>query len=209
MRWFLFALPDAVLLTDAEIQNQKCDTLAKAAVYFGTQRQQRPHKPASIFHKEKKLSGDCGDEIQFQVYFRLSRKIFIEELGWHGLTFDDVDWEHRAACLRSKPEMYQLWLSKQSTGFCATGVNMGHWFDATVTSCPNCFRPAEAVGHLLHCKDAGRIKLASTKAPIDLVPICTILIPGTGHSKIVAPVAKDNTLCDCVTTLKIPSTFTF
>ena len=55
--------------------------------------------------------------------------------------------------------MYQLWLSKQSTGFCATGVNMGHWFDATVTSCPNCSRPAEAAGQLLHYKDASRTKL--------------------------------------------------
>jgi hypothetical protein len=73
--------------------------------------------------------------------------------------FDDVDWERRAACLKGKPEMYQLWLSKQSTDFCATGINMGRWF-RTVTSCPNCSScPAVTVDHLFCCKDVGRTKL--------------------------------------------------
>ena len=36
---------------------------------------------------------------------------------------------------------------------------MGRWFDATVTSCPNCSSPKETAGHLLRCKDAGRTKL--------------------------------------------------
>jgi hypothetical protein len=61
--------------------------------------------------------------------------------------------------MRGKPEMYQLWLSKQSTGFCATGVNMGHWFDATVAWCLNCSCLAETADHLLRCRDAGRTKL--------------------------------------------------
>jgi hypothetical protein len=73
--------------------------------------------------------------------------------------FDVLDWKCQAACLKGKPKMYQLWLSKQSTGFCATGINMGRWFDATVTSCPNCSCPAETADHLLHCKDVGRTKL--------------------------------------------------
>jgi hypothetical protein len=154
-------------LTLLEKLNCKCDTLAKTAVYLGAansarathQRQSLPHEPASVFHKGKKLSNDCGDEIRFQVYLRIARKFFVEELGWHGATFDDVDWDQRDACLRGKPEMYQLWLSKQSTGFCATGVNMGRWFDATVTSCPNCSSPKETAGHLLRCKDVGRTKL--------------------------------------------------
>jgi hypothetical protein len=73
--------------------------------------------------------------------------------------FDDVDWERRAACLKGKPEMYQLWLSKQSTDFCATGINMGRWY-RTVTSCPNCSScPAVTVDHLFRCKDVGRTKL--------------------------------------------------
>jgi hypothetical protein len=73
--------------------------------------------------------------------------------------FNDVDWERHAACLKGKPEVYQLWLSKQSTGFYAMGVNMGRWFNATVTSCPNCSCPAETADHLLRCKNVGRTKL--------------------------------------------------
>ena len=102
-------------LTLLEKLNCKCDTLAKTAVYFGAansaratlQRQLLPHEPASVFHKGKKLSNDCDDEIRFQVYLRIARKCFVEELGWHGATFDDVDWDQRAACLRGKPVMYQ------------------------------------------------------------------------------------------------------
>ena len=141
--------------------------MAKAAIYLGASlnvlpthhRRLFPHKPASVFHQEEKLSSNCGDAIRFQVYLRAAHKFFILELGGHGSMFNDVDdWERRAACLKGKPEMYQLWLSKQSTNFCATGVNMGRWF-GTVTSCPNCSScPAVTVDHLFRCKDVGRTK---------------------------------------------------
>jgi hypothetical protein len=41
-------------------------------------------------------------------------------LGWLRERFDQVAWTNLGRALQSKPDMYQLWLSKQCIGICAT-----------------------------------------------------------------------------------------
>ena len=151
-------------MTLLEQLNCKCDSLAKLALVTNLERcddpslcqQQLPFESAAVFYKGKKIRGDCGAEIWFQVGRKEARSFYLNELGWLAATFDSVDWEARDKVLASKPDMFRLWLCKQTSSFCATGKNMGRWFGSEVTCCPNCHAPDEDALHLLHCPDHGR-----------------------------------------------------
>jgi hypothetical protein len=138
-------------MTLLERLNCKCDGLAKAAVHNGIsnppentkQRQRLPLESAAIYYKGAKISTKCGTEIRFQAGRVAARKFYLDELGWLASTFDSVDWEARDRSLSSKPDMFKIWLFKQGSSFCATGKNLGRWFDDPVTCCPNCHCPEE------------------------------------------------------------------
>ena len=155
-------------MTILEKLNDKCDAYAKGAVHrgiqecppeVGRQRQLLPLETTAIFYEGQKIVGECGSEVRFQIGKQEARQYYITQLGWYAATFDNVDWKSRDKALCDKPDMFKMWLCKQSSSFCATGKNMGRWFGSEHTSCPNCNAPDEDAAHLLHCRDAGRFAL--------------------------------------------------
>jgi hypothetical protein len=112
-----------------------------------------------VYYNSVKLSIECGSEIRFQVGKSKACQYYINSLGWFASTFDSINWEARDKALDSKPDMFKIWLSKQGSGFCATGKNMQHWFGDKITHCPNCGGAHEDAAHLLHCPDTGRFSL--------------------------------------------------
>ena len=44
---------------------------------------------------------------------------------WLNKQFDEVDWEHLDLALKTKTDMYKIWRSKQTSGFCGTRVQVG------------------------------------------------------------------------------------
>lgn len=155
-------------MTLLERLNSKCDGLAKGAVSRGIlecprdmskARQLLPMETAAIFHDNNKISGECGAEIRFHIGLVEARAFYITQLGWYAATFDNVDWKSRDKCLSPKPDMFKMWIFKQSSKFCASGRNMGRWFNSEHTSCPNCGLEDEDSSHLMHCGDAGRFGL--------------------------------------------------
>ena len=62
-------------------------------------------------------------------------------LGWSLERFHSVAWHALDVALKPKPDMFQLWLSKQCIGICATRRNMAHIQDILDDKCPNCLRP--------------------------------------------------------------------
>jgi hypothetical protein len=106
-----------------------------------------------------KISGECGREIQFQIGKVDGREFYITQLGWYATAFDNVDWKSRNSALHGKPDLFKMWLFKQSLSFCPSGKNMGRWFGSEHTSCPNRNTPDEDAAHLLHCRDPGRFSL--------------------------------------------------
>lgn len=148
--------------------NKTCDSLAKEAVSRGIlecaaavpiQRQLLPLEGAAVFHEGSKISGECGAEIRYQIGKRQARRFYISQLGWHAQVFDNIDWKARDRALEGTPDMFRQWLFKQSSGWCASGKNMGRWYNSEFTSCPNCNVKQEDAAHLLHCSDAGRYSL--------------------------------------------------
>ena len=86
---------------------------------------------AAIVLGSVKPTTDVGAKVQFclgkkealQFYTKLTEIINVcnvEGLGWSTHQFNQVVWDSLDLALRSKPDMFQVWLSKQCIGICAT-----------------------------------------------------------------------------------------
>ena len=69
----------------------------------------------------------------------------------HKDLFDNVAWEAMGAALNIKPQLFQLWVTKQVSGFCATGKIMKKFRYQAHETCPCCKLPGvvEDTAHLL------------------------------------------------------------
>eukprot|EP00956_Cyclotella_meneghiniana_P022163 scaffold41439_cov51-Cyclotella_meneghiniana.AAC.1 len=148
--------------------NYRCDELAKQAVKKGIHfshiaspmtQQMLPMELVAVFHSVQKISGECGSEIRYQIGKVEARDFYITKLGWYAAVFDNVDWTARDKVLSRKPDMFRMWVFKQSSGFISSGKNMRRWFGSEHTQCPNCGTKDEDAQHLMHCPDPGRYAL--------------------------------------------------
>eukprot|EP00956_Cyclotella_meneghiniana_P033377 scaffold95526_cov21-Cyclotella_meneghiniana.AAC.1 len=90
---------------------------------------------------------------------RRKRDFYITKLGWYAAVFDNVDWTARDKVLSRKPDMFRMWVYKQSSGFISSGKNMRRWFGSEHSQCPNCGKEDDDAQHLMHCPDPGRYAL--------------------------------------------------
>ena len=164
-------------LTLAQQLNVICDDLAKAAARKAIQQhpnlyippsQLLPHEQIAVYVDTFKQTSDPKEAIRYSCGKNLARRFLTTEIGWSTTQFDLVDWDNLHGCLRSKPEGFRTWLSKQHSNFCATGLQMKRWFNTEDSSCPSCGAPDERAEHLCRCKNDDRRKLL-TDCTADLV----------------------------------------
>ncbi len=74
-------------------------------------------------------------------------------LGWSDTKFESVNWKALEHAICNKPEGFQLWLSKQAIGVCATQKNTARIQDILDDRCPNCRHRREDSTHLNKCTD--------------------------------------------------------
>ena len=97
--------------------NCKCDSLAKAAWLRSKDMkfdpsyaaQRLPLETAMLCYDGKKICGECGEEIRYQVGRKEARHFYLTELGWMAATFHAVDWPARDKSLTKTPEMFQIY----------------------------------------------------------------------------------------------------
>ena len=84
----------------------------------------------------------------------------MNEEGWTGEQFDEVDWTRLHGALGNTLEGYKTWLAKQHTGFCGTRVQVGYYNGNPNgdLSCPNC-REREDASHLCLWPNEDRVRL--------------------------------------------------
>jgi hypothetical protein len=80
-----------------------------------------------MFYNGWKISGECGCEIRFQIRKVEAREFYITQLGWYATAFDSVVWKSRDRALHGKPDMFKMWVFKQSSSFHA--IQAGIWAD--------------------------------------------------------------------------------
>jgi hypothetical protein len=74
--------------------------------------------------------------------------------------FNKVDWEHLDLALQTKSDLYKIWRSKQTSGFCGTCVQVGRYTgqDSPDKRYPN--SPCqETAAHLMRCPGKNRMQL--------------------------------------------------
>jgi hypothetical protein len=125
---------------------------------------------AAIVLDSVKLTTDIGAEVRFRLGKEEALRFYTKPkevsngrnmggLGWSTHWFYQVAWDSLDLVLRSKPDMFQVWLSKQCIGICATWKNMAWIQDLLDDECPNCLQPQETSQHLNRCPDKGHTLL--------------------------------------------------
>ena len=120
-----------------------------------------PLEHAAIFIREEKSTSDVSKEVRYCLGKEDARKFYTAPrkekrggLGWSVERFDQVTWELLHAMLEPKPDMYGLWLAKQSSDMCAMRYNMARRSKTLQgrldNKCPNCGL-VEKAAHLNVC----------------------------------------------------------
>jgi hypothetical protein len=166
------------MLTLEQQLNAICDGLANNAIarYLarGRVRDGCPHflplEKAAVVLDGVKLMTDVGPEVHVQLGMEEAERFYTKPcnivngvnkggLGWSPQRFHAVAWKALDTALKSKPDMFQLWLSKQCIGICAMRKNMKRIQDLLDDKCPNCNHPRETSDHLNRCPKAGQTLL--------------------------------------------------
>ncbi len=88
-----------------------------------------------MFINNEKATTDVGPNARYLLGAEEARRFYTSPrvvvrgvnkggLGWSGERFNQVAWTALDRALQSKPDMYQLWLSKQCIGISATRRNL-------------------------------------------------------------------------------------
>ena len=114
--------------------NTRYNRLTKKAVHraivTGMRREGKQllhREDAAVFVGTRKLMRDIAKTVRYEVGKEHARNYLINQEGWTGKQFDEVDWDRLYGALGNKPEGYKTWLAKQHTGFCGTRVKVGYY----------------------------------------------------------------------------------
>ena len=152
-------------LSTAEQLNCMCDALSKEALGKGIRditsptTNMLPWELDAVFFSDGKATSDPAVMLRIELGHREARRFLTHGMGWSPLQFDLVAWKHLDATLRSKPLAFRLWLAKQHSGFCATGIMMKQCKMSEDDRCPSCWRRKERAKHLYKCLSAARLAL--------------------------------------------------
>jgi hypothetical protein len=109
-----------------------------------------------------KVTGNISPSLCFHASKELARNYLWNHTRgkWPNERFDKVDWEHLEQALKNKANMYKIWRSKQTSGFCGTQAKVRMYSGELVPEkrCPNCGRQ-ETAAHLVLCPDNNRTRL--------------------------------------------------
>ena len=145
--------------------NCMCDALAKGALDKGIREQHTsttnmlPRELAAVFFTDGKATSDPAEMLRIELGHREARRFLTNEIGWTPLQFELVAWKHLNATLASKPLAFRLWLAKQHSNFCATGLMMKQCNMSDDDRCPSCWRHKERAEHLCKCPSEARSAL--------------------------------------------------
>ena len=163
-------------LSLVEQLNCVCDGLAKAAVTRSlmdatprTDRYLLSLEHEAVYVGDDKSKTDVSAEVRYclgeaeaRAFYTAPKTTWGRRLGWSEERFDQVEWGKLASTLDQKPDMYGIWLYKQSSGTCATRHYLAKQAKTLAgqldNKCPNCGR-AETSKHLNQFPSEYRTKL--------------------------------------------------
>lgn len=150
-----------------QVMNIRCDSLANQAVtkaittgMTGNPKQLLPSEDDAVFVNNRKLTGDLGKDVRYEVGKEKARDHLTSSENWSDEKCNEVGWDFLHSAMEKKLDGYKIWLSKQHTRHCRTQVQVGYYSgnpDGDV-SCPNC-GAKETAAHLCLCPNEDRVRL--------------------------------------------------
>lgn len=148
--------------------NCTCDALAKTAASraIDAHRETRPPptdmlplESVALFINQHRITSDPTNCLRYLLGKTAAKHFLTLEQGWSDDVFESVGWDWLHQVLLSKPVMFRLWLSKQHSNFCATGLHMKRCRLSDDDRCPSCWSCKERARHLCTCPSESRTKL--------------------------------------------------
>ena len=136
-------------LTLKQQLNCVCDTLAKCAVakailqgHHRTITQLLPKEDVALIIKGNNITDDITQPLRIHASKEAARRHLTsrKKKPRTKACFNEIDWDHLELAQKNKPDMYKIWRSKQSSGFCGTRVQVAR-YSGNINpdvSCPNC-----------------------------------------------------------------------
>jgi hypothetical protein len=102
-----------------------------------------PREDVALIVWGDKIMGNISSSLHFHTRKSVACKYHIHQRKKGKCTtkqFKEVDWEHLDQALKSKPNNYKVWRSKQTSGFCSTHMQVGLYSGEMYPDkrCPNC-----------------------------------------------------------------------
>jgi hypothetical protein len=101
-----------------------------------------PREDVALVIWGNKVTGNISTPLRFHASKELARSYLQTQTRdkWTNECFEEVDWEHLDIALKNKADMYKVWQSKQTSGFCGTRVKVGMYLGEMTPDewCPNC-----------------------------------------------------------------------
>ena len=152
-------------LSLAEKLNCMCDSLAKDGLRRGMEsgyadtHNLLPNELSAVMFPSGKASSDPADYLRQSLGHREAQAFYTTEKDWSLEKFNLISWDDLHATLLGKPLGFRIWLSKQSSDFCATGRQMKRCKMSDDDRCPSCWKKNENAGHLCICPSEARSSL--------------------------------------------------
>jgi hypothetical protein len=79
---------------------------------------------------------------------RVAKEYFISRKYVSGNLFDHIYWDGMEIVMKSFPQMFRTWITKQVAHFNGTNRQLSRWDKTVKNECPNCQRADESTSHI-------------------------------------------------------------
>jgi hypothetical protein len=87
---------------------------------------------------------------------RAAKEYFISRKYVSENFFDHIYWDGMEMVMKSFPQMFRTWITKQVAHFNGTNRQLSRWDKTVKNVCPNCQRKDESTSHITRCTATGR-----------------------------------------------------
>jgi hypothetical protein len=142
--------------------NCGCDHGAKDKIYStveeGVQRQREfPLEPLALFVGGEKVTTESGSLIRFEAHQKEAKAVMLERKVLDPSTFEEVAWRHVHRTLHDLPIMFRIFACKQVFDIAAVNYFVNKRDKSVCKTCPSCTVADETTGHILFCREEGRV----------------------------------------------------
>jgi hypothetical protein len=142
--------------------NCGCDHGAKDKIFEtveqGIQRQQEfPLEPLALFIAGEKVTTESGSLIRFEAHRKEAKAVMLERKVLNPIAFEEVAWRHVHRTLHDLPTMFRIFACKQVFDIAAVNYFVNKRDKSVCKLCPSCTVENETAGHILCCREEGRV----------------------------------------------------